>query len=86
MIRTRKIFIFLPFLLVCVFLLEAVMYVEKERLRAEIYTLREEVISLKLKNRLLKTEIEKSLSMEAVKKWAAGKGLTQAWNGEAREY
>jgi|MTBAKSStandDraft_2_1061841.scaffolds.fasta_scaffold03972_7 cell division protein FtsL len=86
MIRARKIFIFLLFLLVCIFLLEAVMYVEKERLRAEIYGLREDVIALKLKNRALKAEIEESLSMEAVKKWALRKGLKEPWNGEAREF
>jgi len=86
MIRARKIFIFLLFLLVCVFLLEAVMYVEKERLRSQIYRLREEVITLKLQNRTLKAEIEETLSMEAVRKWAVRKGLTEPWNGEAHEF
>mgnify|MGYP000355139600 CR=1 FL=1 len=77
--RLKNVCIFLIFLLICFFLFEAVIYVQKEHLKSEIYALREEIIILKLQNRALKSDIEKILQMDNIRKWAYQNKLTEKW-------
>ncbi len=71
--------------LVIVFFVEALVYMEKERVRTETYALRDELIMLKLRNRELKIEIERLTDVKAVQKWAVKNGFTEKWSAAEAE-
>jgi len=71
--------------LVIVFFVEALVYMEKERVRTEIYALRDELIMLKLQNREMKIKIERLTDVKAVQKWAVKNGFTEKWSAAEAE-
>lgn len=65
--------------LVVIFIVEAALYIEKERVKGDIYRLREEIIVLKLENRHLNVAYARKTNVDNLYKWAIAHGFTEQW-------
>ena len=61
------------------FILEAFFYIDMEREKKQLYTLREEVIELKMQNRKYLIQYQKMTDISVLSKWAKRHGFTKKW-------
>ncbi len=76
---------FIPVFLIALllmFFVEVILHMEMEKVLAETYALRDEIIVLKLKNREMKIEIEEATDVKNVRKWAKKHGFTKQWSAD----
>lgn len=66
-------------LLVIVFFIEAIIYLQSERIQKDLYRLRKEIIEIKNNNRALLLKYRKIINVENMNKWAKKNGFTEYW-------
>ncbi len=72
-------FVIVIFVLIVIFVIEAALYIEKERVKGDIYRLREEIIVLKLENRHLNVAYSRKTNVDNLYSWAIARGYTEQW-------
>ncbi|TYB30676.1 MAG: hypothetical protein FXF47_07820 [Candidatus Mcinerneyibacterium aminivorans] len=75
----KKILIIIFVILLVLFLIEAIAYLEVERLKKKIYVLRDQIISLKMDNREMRLEYREIMDPEKLNKWAENNGFVIKW-------
>lgn len=76
----RKVLIIIFIVLILIFILEAITYLETERLKKKIYILRDKIIKLEMRNRQLRLEYRQLMEPQRLHKWAKEHGFIEKWN------